>query len=309
MKSRRVRLALLALAAAVAGFVLWPRPLGPTGAWMVRDGVEARFLDAAGWRVRYVRKGTGPPLVLLHGFASSIYTWSEVLPELARDHDVIALDLPAHGGSEIRPQLDAADWVRVAGAVVDELGLQRFDLVGHSLGGAIAAVTAAQRPAQVRRLALIDAAGFNLAPGDRPALLKAMGRVPPSLLDALPLRRPAIALGLRQVFHDRSRLTPERVDEYVAPLVRPGASAALRSLLGSRDTLDVPALVGRIRSPTLVIWGRHDRWIDVSQADRFVSAIPGARKVVLEDCGHMPHEERPAEVAKLLREFLATDAR
>ena len=94
----------------------------------------------------------------------------------------------------------------------------------------------------------------------------------------------------------------------MAPLLRPGTSAALRSLLGSRDTLGVPALVGTIRSPTLVIWGRHDRWIAAAQADRFVSAIPGARKVVFEDCGHMPQEERPAAVAKLIREFLAEEA-
>jgi pimeloyl-ACP methyl ester carboxylesterase len=308
MRWRRLRLALLAVLAAVVAWAFWPRPVGPTGAWMARDGVEARVLDAAGWRIRYVRKGSGPPLVLLHGFASSIYTWSDVLPELARDHDVIALDFPAHGGSEVRPRLDAADLLRVAAGVVDGLGLSRFDLVGHSLGGAVAAVTAAQRPEQVRRLVLIDAAGFNLAPADRPPLLKALGFVSPRLLDALPLRRPAVALGLRQVFHDDSRLTTERVDEYVAPLLRPGASAAVRSLLGGRDQLGVPELVGRIRSPTLVIWGRHDRWVDVSQADRFVAAIPGARKVVFEDCGHMPHEERPDQVATLLREFLTPDA-
>jgi pimeloyl-ACP methyl ester carboxylesterase len=308
VKARRFRLALLALVAAGAAWAFWPRPVGPTGAWMARVGVEARYADAAGWRVRYVRQGQGPPLVLLHGFASSIYTWSEVLPELAREHDVIALDLPGHGGSEVRPNLTAEDLVRVSGALVDGLGLGGFDLVGHSLGGAVACVTAAQRPQQVRRLVLIDAAGFNLAPADRPAILRVLAAVPPGTMDVLPLRRPAIALGLRQVFQDDTRLTRERVDEYVAPLLRPGSSAALRSLLGGRDALGVPALVGRIRNPTLVLWGRHDRWIDVSQADRFVSAIPGSRKVVFEDCGHMPHEERPAQVAKLLREFLAPDA-
>jgi pimeloyl-ACP methyl ester carboxylesterase len=274
---------------------------------MARAGLEPRYADAAGWRVRYVRQGQGPPLLLLHGFASSMYTWSEVLPELAHEHDVVALDFPGHGGSEVRADLSAEDLVRVTGALVDGLGLGRFDLVGHSLGGAVACVTASQRPAQVRRLALIDAAGFNLAPADRPAMLRVMAAVPPAVLEALPLRRPAIALGLRQVFQDDTRLTRERVDEYMVPLLRPGASAAIRSLLGSRDALGVPALVGGIRSPTLVLWGRHDRWIDVAQADLFVSAIPGSRRIVFEDCGHMPQEERPAEVAKLLREFFAPD--
>lgn len=305
MTARRLRLALLALLAAAVAWVCWPRPIGPTGAWMARAGVTPRYADAAGWRVRYVRAGQGPPLLLLHGFASSLYTWSEVLPELAREHDVIAFDFPGHGGTEVRPGLSAEDLVRATGALLDGLGVQRFDLVGHSLGGAVACVTTAQRPDQVRRLVLIDAAGFNLAPAERPAILRALSALPAGTMDLLPLRRPAIALGLRQVFHDDSRLTRERVDEYVAPLVRPGASAALRSLMGSRDTLGVPGLVDGIRAPTLVIWGRHDRWIDVAQADRFLSAIPGSRKVVFDDCGHMPQEERPARVSELLREFLA----
>jgi pimeloyl-ACP methyl ester carboxylesterase len=305
---RRLLLAVLALVAAAVAWLFWPRTIGAAGAWMARAGLTPQYVDAAGWRVRYVRAGQGPRLVLLHGFASSIYTWSEVLPELAREHDVIALDFPGHGGSEVRAGLSAEDLMRATGALVDGLGLERYDLVGHSLGGAVASVTASQRPAQVRRLVLIDAAGFNLAPRERPTILRALSALPRGTMDLLPLRRPAIALGLRQVFHDDSRLTRERVDEYVAPLVRPGASAALRSLLGSRDTLGVPGLVGGIRAPTLVIWGRHDRWIDVSQADRFVSAIPASRKLVLEDCGHMPQEERPARVAQLIREFLAPDA-
>ncbi len=305
MKRRRLRLALLALVVLGAAWIFWPRPIGPTGAWMGRAGLEPRYVDAAGWRIRYVRAGKGPPVVLLHGFASSLYTWSEVLPELAREHDVVAFDFPAHGGSEVRASLSAEDLVRVTLALADGLGVERFDLVGHSLGGAVACVAAAQRPAQVRRLALIDAAGFNLAPDDRPAILRALSVLPAGAMDRLPLRRPVIALGLRQVFNDDTRLTSERVDEYVAPLLRPGTSAALRSLLGGRDALGVPALVGTLRQPTLVIWGRHDRWIDVSQADRFASAIPGARTVVLEDCGHMPQEERPARVARTLMEFFA----
>jgi pimeloyl-ACP methyl ester carboxylesterase len=304
---RRLRLAVLALAAAAAAWVFWPRTVGPTGAWMERAGVAPLYADAAGWRVRYVRAGSGPTVVLLHGFASSIYTWSEVLPELARDHHVVALDLPGHGGSEVRPSLAAEDLVRATGALLDGLGIERFDLVGHSLGGAVACVTVSQRPGQVSRLALIDSAGFNLAPAERPAILRALSALPSGTMDLLPLRRPAIALGLRQVFHDDTRLTRERVDEYIAPLVRPGASAGLRSLMGSRDALGVPALVAAIRQPTLVIWGRHDRWIDVSQADRFVAAIPGSRKVVFDDCGHMPQEERPARVVELLREFLGTE--
>jgi pimeloyl-ACP methyl ester carboxylesterase len=275
---------------------------------MARAGVTPLYLDAAGWRVRYVRAGSGPPLVLVHGFASSIYTWSETLPALAARHDVIALDLPGFGGTETRPTLTADDLARVVPAVADGLGLGSYDLAGHSLGGAIAAVTASNRPGQVRRLVLLDAAGFNFAPADRPAVVRALGAVPAKVFELLPLARPATTLGLRQVFHDDRLVTRERVDEYLAPMVRPGTAAALRSLLTGRDALDVPAAVARIRQPTLVIWGKDDRWIAVSDAARFLKAIPRSRVEILESCGHMPQEERPADVARLTLGFLAGEA-
>jgi len=87
------------------------------------------------------------------------------------------------------------------------------------------------------------------------------------------------------------------------PLARPGATDAVRSLMAQQSRFGLPALADEVRVPTLIIWGRGDRWIPLTDADRFVAAIPGARKVVLEDCGHVPQEERPAEVVHLLEEF------
>jgi pimeloyl-ACP methyl ester carboxylesterase len=115
-----------------------------------------------------------------------------------------------------------------------------------------------------------------------------------------------LRLGLGQVFHDPSLVTPERFNEYLAPLVRPGAMKSMRSLLlaRSREVAAFPELARRVRAPTLVVWGREDRWVPLAQADQFVAAIPGSRKVVLEACGHLPQEERPQEVLRLLAEFL-----
>jgi pimeloyl-ACP methyl ester carboxylesterase len=114
-----------------------------------------------------------------------------------------------------------------------------------------------------------------------------------------------LRLGLRQVFYDPALVTGERFNEYLAPLLRPGAPASALSLLTSRALS--PALVAdlapRVKAPTLVLWGREDAWIPVEQADRFVAAIPGARKVVFDGCGHLPQEERPADVLRWLQEF------
>ena len=272
---------------------------------MAEAGLEPRFQTVDGVRLRYVRAGTGPAIVLLHGFASSIVTWRDVMPALARDHDVVALDFPGFGGSAIREGLPPSAYPGLVVGFVESLGLPRASLVGNSLGGGVAVVVAARHPQRVDRLVLIDSVGYNLESADRPWLLRVAGQKPVArLLEALPLRRPLVTLALHQIFHDDRLVTRERIDEYVAPLLRPGAVAAAQALLASGDDLGLPGLVAQVRAPTLVLWGREDKWVPVAQADRFVAAIPLSRKVVIERCGHMPQEERPVEVARLLEEFL-----
>ena len=102
-------------------------------------------------------------------------------------------------------------------------------------------------------------------------------------------------------------MTPERIDEYVAPLLRPGSGGRCQATAAARPapSLGLPGLMARVRAPTLVVWGAQDAWVPVTDADRFLAAIPGSRKAVLDACGHIPQEERPAEDDALLTDFLA----
>jgi pimeloyl-ACP methyl ester carboxylesterase len=287
----------------------YDRPPLPPGGWLAALGLEERFATVDGVRVRYVRVGRGgSAVVLLHGFASSIYTWKDVIPALARDHEVVALDLPGFGWSDQPAGLSFDLYPRVVLGLMDQLGLSQGSLVGNSLGGAVAVVVAATQGARVDRLVLIDAAGFNLRAADRPAMVRlASHPLAEAILSRLPLRRLAVTVGLRQVFHDDTKITEERTNEYLAAASRPGTLASIRSLaLSQRLTPEaMEELLRRITAPTLVVWGGEDAWIPVSHADRFLAAIPGARKVVLPDVGHTPEEETPDEVARLLLEFLA----
>lgn len=270
---------------------------------MAADGVEARYETVDGLRLRYVRKGSGPTLLLLHGFSSSIYTWKDALPRLAADHDVIAMDLPGFGGSSVPDHLDGETEVRAVTGLLDRLGITRTSIAGNSLGGAFAVALAARQPARVDRLVLIDAAGYNFASEDRPRLLRIMEHSPEWMARVLPMR-PMVVLSLRQVFHDDRLVTPAKIEEYLAPLRRPRAAAAARELLRSAGDLAFPQVVARVRAPTLVIWGRYDEWIPLRDAQRFASDIPGARVTVVE-AGHMPQEEEPAETAALIAAFLS----
>jgi 4,5:9,10-diseco-3-hydroxy-5,9,17-trioxoandrosta-1(10),2-diene-4-oate hydrolase len=294
----------LALGAVV--FLLWPVPSArDTGSWMPQAGVEPRYETLDGLRIRYVRKGDGPPVLLLHGIASSLYTWKDVLPALAARHDVVAMDLPGFGDSAVPDHASGAGAMRSVVALLDRLGLARVSIVGNSLGGALAVAIAAGGPDRVDRVVLIDAAGYNFATADRPLLLRMAGAIPAPVLEALPVR-PMVSLGLRQVFHDDALVTADKVAEYVAPMRRPGASAALHQLLLGTDDLHFPGVIREVRAPTLILWGRYDAWIPPRDAERFAADIPGARVVMLE-AGHMPQEERPAETAARIEEFLGAE--
>jgi len=307
-RSMRWALAVACVLAAVAALLLvHESPAGPTGRWLRDGGLESRYATIDGVKVRYVRAGSGPPLVLLHGFGSAIYTWSEVFQPLAREHDVVAIDLPGFGASDQPADLSFELYPRVVVGLMDELGLTRASLVGSSMGGAAALLVAARHPERVDKLVLIDSAGFNLDPADRPLVVRLVGSSVAPLLGRLPIRRILTRAALRQVFFDPAMITAEREEEYVAPMLRPGAATAIRSLMASRggDKAAMAATLSRVNAPTLVLWGADDRWIPAAQADLFVAALPGSRKKLLAACGHLPQEERPAETIEAIRSFLA----
>jgi 4,5:9,10-diseco-3-hydroxy-5,9,17-trioxoandrosta-1(10),2-diene-4-oate hydrolase len=293
------------LAIVLAGVLLLAvtaRRPAPDRPWIAEAGCELGYLDLGGRRLRFVRAGSGPAVVLLHGFASSVYTWKDVIPALAASHDVVAIDFPGFGDSSIPDPLDAATYPATVIDVMDRLGIARASLVGNSMGGSVAVAVAAQWPGRVDRLVLIDSAGFNFEAKDRPFLLRAMASPGAgALMEMLPVRRRLVAAGLRQVFHDDALVTDERIDAYAGPMMRPGAARAAAQVL-SRRMADFP--VARVKAPTLVIWGGDDAWIPVAHAQRFADAITGAQVVILEGCGHLPQEERPAEVGPLLDRFL-----
>lgn len=311
MKQKRGvgRLAGLILVLVVAWVVRTEPAIGPVGGWMTAAGVEPAFVDAGGVRVRYVRKGNGPSVVLIHGFASSMYTWKDVLPILAAGHDVIAIDLPGFGGSDIPRPLAGASYPAVVLAAMDRLGIERAALVGNSLGGSVAVAVAAENPQRVTALVLVDSAGFNFDAAERPWMLRLIAAPGvAAVVERLPVRRRLVEAGLKQVFFRDDLVTAERVDEYAAPMMRPGATRAAAELLTSQGP-PFAAAAARVRAPTLVVWGREDTWIPVAHAERFTSAIPGSKAVILDACGHVPQEEKPADLVALVASFLASVGR
>jgi pimeloyl-ACP methyl ester carboxylesterase len=264
-----------------------------------------------GREVNYVDAGDGPALVFVHGLGASWQSWLENIPEFARDHRVVAMDLPGFG---LTPEPDDDEGIsiprygRFVNGLCDELGLRDVELVGNSMGGYIAAEVAIQFPDRVNRLVLISAAGISSAETLAAPILT-FGRVATAIATNTAARHRKLAArpvtrhcSLALVARHPRLLKPDLAYEgFFKGAGKPGFDDALRASLDYdfRDRLP------DVKVPTLIVWGEKDSIIPVRDADEFERLIEDSRKVVMKDTGHIPMAERPATFNDLLVDFLA----
>lgn len=264
-------------------------------------GVERREIEVGDHRWAYFERGGGPPLVLVHGFTGSKENWLPTVAELSRRHRVIVPDLPGWGESTRLANADygiAAQAERLA-AFLTALDLRGVDLVGHSMGGAIAGVMAARHPERLATLTLIATAGVGFEPNDFARRILA-GELPFNVEDRagwqrlmddlfaeppfLPARLADVLIARNRESHDFHRRVMER-------------------LRGDEQRL-LEQQLAAIALPTLVLWCEGDRVLDVSAVDVLVRELPRAELVTFRGCGHMPMIERPAATARALEAFV-----
>jgi pimeloyl-ACP methyl ester carboxylesterase len=268
---------------------------------------HSRFADIDGVRIHYQEKGTGTPLVLIHGYTSSTYSWKDVFEPLSKNFRVIALDLKGFGFSG-KPD---GDYTRRAQAVLvahllDHLKIEKAWACGSSMGGEVALNFALLNPQRVAGLILIDSSGVNvpgagsLAP--RYLLVPIAGR----LLTALALRsNKLVREGLEKSFYDRAKVTDDRVAYYYRPLqTRGGQLAALRARTQANQ-FPVEQDLGRINVPTLIIWGAQDALLPLEAGRKMSSLIKDSKLLIFQSCGHLPQEEMPARVVDEITSFIA----
>lgn len=261
-------------------------------------GVTGRLVDVGGRRVHVVDAGTGPVVVLLHGFGGSTYDFEEAtVAPLAHTHRVIAIDLFGHGWSERGDDIAYGFplWAEQIVGTLDALGIGRASVVGHSMGGAAAAVFAARHPDRIEKLVLVDAF-YPPDPYDVPLPFMLM-RTPLVGELALGLVAEASAPGFSAEHHARA-LPCYRLHGTRAGMLRyvrdPAKIAALE------------AAYPTIAAPTLVLHGDADTYVRPSAMRRAVPAIRTAT-VVTHPGGHFPFRDDPAAFARIVTSFL--DAR
>jgi pimeloyl-ACP methyl ester carboxylesterase len=265
----------------------------------------SEFVRVAGIRlhVRDTGPKTAPPVILLHGFGSSLLTWEPWARSLSYTHRVIRYDLPGFGLTGADPTGDYSDarGIAVLGALMDTLSVQRASLVGNSLGGKIAWMFAAAHPDRVDRLVLISPDGFaspEFAYGKKTRV--------PAVAKLLPYTLPAVLLrmNLEAAYGDTRRLTPETTQRYRDMILAPGVRQAVLDRT-EQVMLEPPEpMLRRVRAPPLLVWGEKDGIIPFRDAGDFLAVIPNVRLLVFPDLGHVPMEEAPARSLPPVEAFL-----
>ena len=259
--------------------------------------------------VNVVVTGTGPhTVVLLHGFTDNLRTWRRVVPALAVEHRVVAIDLPGHGAT-VRPwQAPLLNgYADLVAEVLDALDIDEpVTLMGNSMGAAVSTVFAAARPERVDAVVLIGMPGVTGVPlvwraaASRPASLALRTALRP--VPSAHLQRGFSWIYARAASPRAGSLDPATLLEYCASYADRTRLFALsdiaRALLAELRTVQLARLLPGLSAPVLQIWGRHDRLVPPRRV------INGADTVVLPGCGHCPQLDAPDQLLDVVQRFL-----
>ena len=240
------------------------------------------------------------PLVLIHGLMGSSKDFEHIQPALALQRVVIAVDLPGFGRSDKDPALDfsKASMSRLVAGLMASLGYERYEVLGHSMGGEVAQRIALEYPDQVTGLILLDSAGL--------AEKRRSTNLPPFLVDLVFKNYYLQRQVFRSSLYDTQPYMPEAFDKlyYYSGRI-PGET--LSAFVADDDSGGVADRLWEIRQPVLIVWGEQDRIIPLSQGIALQETIPGSRLEVLADCGHLPYLEKPSGLTAWIEAFLAED--
>jgi pimeloyl-ACP methyl ester carboxylesterase len=281
-------------------------------------GPDSIFLEINNLNVHLKRSGVGEPaLILLHGFGASTFSWREVIDPLSANGMVIAYDRPAFGLTERPISWDGANPYTQEGNIdlliglMDAMGIQQAILVGNSAGGTLATAFTLAHPERVQALIKVNAAIYQTRP-DSPLLGLLLKTPQMDRIGPLITRRLAGEQGdafIRTAWSDPTPVetNPEIIAGYRKPLMADNWDRALWEHTKAARPPGLAQRLGEIQVPTLVIAGADDQIVPLNNSLRLAEDIPGARLMVIENCGHLPQEECPGEFLAAINDFITTE--
>jgi 3-oxoadipate enol-lactonase len=271
-----------------------------TAAPILLDSLEERVYEWRGARIRCYEGGSGPPLLLVHGFGGAAWNFSELVPVLP-GRRLIVPDLPGHGGSSPLPATSLAGFADVLATLLDG----PTDVVGHSMGGVVALRLAERHPALVRRLVLAAAAGISSSTRLTEIAIVLAGIVQPARLAGRRADHVARSPRLRKLLFgglevaNPDLLTERAVHGFLrGPTMHTDALDAGLALAADDPRQDLD----RVRCPVLVLCGARDRQVPLADAFEYARRLRAPLRVIA-DCGHLLIGERPDVCARAVLEF------
>jgi pimeloyl-ACP methyl ester carboxylesterase len=274
-----------------------------TDAIRLLPGLDERWVEHRGTRIRVFEGGEGPPLLLVHGYGGAAWNFSELAP-LLPGRRLVVPDLPGHAASGRLPA--APTMAAYAEAVAACLDGTPHDVVGHSMGGVVALRLAERRPELVRRIVLAAPAGISSSSRWAEVTITLAGIVQPAKLAGRRVDRIARSRFLRRlVFGPFEVANPDRLTERSVHGLLRGPTLATDALAAGRAlTVDDPRLdLDRVRCPVLLLWGGGDRQVPLADGFEYARRLRAPIRVIA-DCGHLLISERPDVCARAVLEFL-----
>lgn len=264
----------------------------------------------SGATVHYRDQGqrNGPAIVLLHGSNASLHAWEPWVAQIGDQFRLVSIDLPGHGLTGPVPGDDYSQeaMTQFVNEFTTVMHIERFALAGHSMGGGVAARFALHFPERLTQLILVDAGGLPSKIPRDPGIGFTLARTP--LLRNVMLYvspRGIFEEGLKKAFYNDAFATPQMINRYWELNRREGNRAASLKRFQTPQDAFIEDNVGKIRTPTLILWGDQDTLVPRDVGEAFNRAIKGSKLVVFKNCGHLPMEELPDQSARVVREFLS----
>jgi pimeloyl-ACP methyl ester carboxylesterase len=287
---------------------------GREGSLQTAYSFEDHWITLDGARMRYLRSGSGPALLLVHGLLGYSFSWRYALPYLARQATVHAVDMLGVGFSDRPSNLNCclrANAERLL-RFLDAVGEESCDLLGTSHGGAVAMMAAALAPERIRRLVLVAPVNPWSHHGRQMAAFLSSRAIAPLFLRIAPLLESTHGYFLRRLYGDSRRIRPGTREGYSAPFAMPGAFAYGVGILSTwaQDLEQLESVLPQISHiPTLLLWGSVDAAVDPASAEPLRRQFQSCRVHMFEGVGHLPYEEVPEQFNHAVAEFLASDVR
>jgi len=297
---RNTVIVLVLLYAALIVYAYLPYPVSAPETFA---GKNSHFISLDGKTIHYTVAGSGPALVLVHGFGGSTLAWEKLTPLLAPHFTVYALDLLGFGLSD-KP-VDASyalpAQADIVCALINALKLDKVALVGHSMGGVIVADAARKLPEKINRLVLIEPGFYYSGP---PAFLQYLFFPFDRAMAKMFYSRTGREKSLVASYYDTSLVTPAMLDAMLIARNTPGAVAAMESMSSNHTYETYEDSARSVTVPSLLIWGERGEKTRTVDIERSHQDVQGSKLVMVERCGHYVQDEKPEQAAQAIRAFL-----